>query len=778
MTGKLVTADVRGLYHTDGIGSAGVVALSLGGGGGAGGLNVSGSIGISTQGNGGGAALGLGGFGGDGGSAGDVTLLKVGQTVTLQGASDGVVAQSVGGGGGRGGLNVSGGIAGTNSGNAGTLVIGIGGFGGGGGNAGNVSATVVDSVWATGSDAATAFYPDDFTFDDGHVVDLGAKTHFANGSNGILVESLGGGGGSGGMNISGGISLAKANSGSSGSALVLGVGGFGGSGGDAGIVNAAIGAASGQPRIQVSGKGDSKSAVYVASIGGGGGDGAMNISGGISTEGQVVAGFGGGGSGGGLGRDVTATVDANLFASGYQASGLTVQSLGGGGGNGGINISGGLKPLARTEPVITFGMGGNGGVGNSSGDVTVQQDGQVVVDGFNSHGILVQSIAGGGGSGGMDIVANLNRSPGKSQLDGFAAGIGIGGNGGTGGTAGDAYLRSTGDVLVNTVVSSDDAGVHLTAGSQAGLSAGVTVQSIGGGGGVGGFNFVGVIAPKGNPVTIAVGGSGGVGGDAGNVTVVRGYLEDGTVSGSLINTFGAGSAGLVAQSIGGGGGNAGTNLAFATGSTAADQTGFGGQFIIGGDGASSGDGKIVSVIHAGSIQTDGYGSDGILAQSIGKGGGNAAVNIGFTKLGEDTKLFAKSTKTSTVNGFSLALGGAAGDAGSAGDVTVAHDGMIITHQAMSSGIVAQSLAGGGGNVALNLGLLTGADNNLKMSIGREGGSGGISGDVGVSAKGVILATGDQSNGIVAQSIGGAGGHERDHLGRRPVARGLGEHFDQ
>ncbi|MEO7504882.1 MAG: hypothetical protein ABIT69_06845 [Sphingomicrobium sp.] len=761
--GMLVTADARGFYHTDGVGSSGVVAQSLGGGGGAGGLDVSGQIGISTQGSGGGAALGLGGFGGDGGKAGDVILTRVGQTVTLQSNSNGVVAQSVGGGGGLGGLNVSAGIAGTNTGNSGTVVLGIGGFGGGGGDAGNVTATIVDSVWATGSDAAADFYPDDFVFADGHNIDVGVKSHWANGSNGIFIQSLGGGGGAGGMNISGGISLAKKEEGSKGSALVIGFGGFGGSGGDGGIVNTTIGAASG-PRIEVVGKGDSKSAVAITSVGGSGGDGAMNISGGITTDGAVVVGFGGFGGGGGLGRAVTASVDANLFATGLKANGLLVQSVGGGGGNGGINISGGIKPREGNDPVIVFGMGGDGGVGNSSGDVTVQQDGQVVVDGYTSHGVLVQSIAGGGGAGGMDIVANVNRTNGDSKLDGFAAGIGIGGTGGQGGTAGSATLRSTGNVLVNTAVATaTDGSTTLSEGSQSGFSPGVTVQSIGGGGGAGGFNFVGIYTSNGNPLSVAVGGSGGVGGDAGIVSVTRGKNEDGSISRSLINTFGPGSAGLVAQSIGGGGGSAGTNLAFATGTTKENATGYGGQVVVGGDGATSGNGKSVTVEHFGTIQTDGYGSEGILAQSIGKGGGNAAVNIGFTKLGEKTASLkfwtkeGKSTKTSTVTGFSVAIGGAAGDAGSADDVTVVHDGTILTHQAMSSGLVAQSFAGGGGNVAMNLGLLTGTDNNFKASIGREGGKGGIAGDVSVTARGLIMTSGKGSNGIVAQSTGGAGG---------------------
>ena len=751
-----VTARTNGLYSTDGRDSAGVIALSLGGGGGAGGLNVSGAITVSTQGNGGAVALGLGGFGGDGGSSGDVTLTRIGTTITRQSASDGVVAQSIGGGGGRGAINVSAGIAGTNTGNAGSVVLGMGGFGGGGGDAGVVTATVRDSVYATGSDAATSFYPADYVLSDGSAIDAGTKTHMINGSNGILVESIGGGGGSGGMNISGGISLAKADKDSTGSALVLGIGGFGGSGGNAGMVNATVGAISG-PRIQVRGTGDNKSAIYVASIGGGGGDGAINISGGLSTDGQVVAGFGGGGSGGGLGKAVTAKVNADLFASGYQAGGLTVQSLGGGGGNGGINISGGFKPRQGTEPVIVFGMGGNGGAGNSSGKVTVEQDGQVVVNGYNSHGVLVQSIAGGGGAGGMDIVANVNRSDGKSAFDGFAAGIGIGGSGGKGSVAGDVSLRSTGNVLINTVVTTADGVTTLSAGSQAGLSAGVTAQSIGGGGGVGGFNIVGIYAPKGNPVTVAIGGSGGVGGDAGSVTVDRGYRADGTASASLINTFGFGSTGLVAQSIGGGGGNAGTNLSFAKGSTLANETGYAGLFQIGGDGKSSGNAKAVTVRHFGIIQTNGEGSDGILAQSIGKGGGNAAVNIGISMVGEDTKFRVDSTKTSTVNGFTLAVGGGAGDAGSAGAVSVIHDGTIVTHQMMSSAIVAQSLAGGGGNTALNIATLRGVDNGLKVAIGREGGKGGLAGDVSVIAKGLLLASGDLSNGIVAQSIGGAGG---------------------
>jgi hypothetical protein len=759
---KRVTAESVGLYQTRGDNSNGVVAQSVGGGGGNGGMNVSGQIGFSTQGKGGGLSFGLGGFGGDGGTSGDVTLIRAGQTITRGISSHGVVAQSLGGGGGLGALNVAAGIAGTRGGDSGTVVIGIGGFGGGGGNAANVTATIMDSVWATGSDAETSFVPDDFVFavdNENQTIEVATKTHLLNGSHGILVQSQGGGGGSGGVNISGGISLAQQQTGSKGSALVLGVGGFGGGGGDAGIVDATIGSASG-PRIQVQGRGDARSAVYVASVGGGGGDGAINISGGITTDGSIVAGVGGSGGGGGLGRDVIARVDADLFAKGYQASGLAVQSIGGGGGNGGLNISGGIRPRNGNDPVIVYGMGGDGGAGNSSGNVTVQQDGQVFVDGYNSHGVLIQSIAGGGGDGGMDIVANVNKSNGESKIDGFAAAIGIGGTGGQGSKAGDVLLRSTGNILINTNVITDSDGTNVfTAGSQAGLSVGVQAQSIGGGGGSGGFNLVGTYANNGQPMTIGVGGSGGVGGDAGAVTVRRGYREDGSVSASTINTMGFGSTGLVAQSIGGGGGSAATNLTFATAKVDKKKTAFGGLILVGGDGKSSGDGKSVTVDHVGSIATDGQASEGLLAQSIGKGGGNAAVNIGVTKIGERTEGWnplKDSTNTSTISGAAVAIGGAAGDAGSAGAVSVRHAGTIVTRQVMSRGLVAQSLAGGGGNVALNSASVSG-DNTLSVAIGREGGKGGTAGAVTIDTAGTIATAGQLSDGIVGQSIGGAGG---------------------
>ena len=744
-----VNASVSGTYVTSGRESDGVVAQSVGGGGGAGGVNVTGSI-TFTKGSGaaGAASIGLGGFGGSGGASGAVTLNRTGNTTTGGALSDGIVVQSVGGGGGLGGINIAGSVGSSTEGNAVGVAVGMGGFGGAGGNGAAVSATINGSVLATGIGSVESWNPGEIQTDDGHSFTVANATRKLDGSNGVLVESIGGGGGSGGINISGAVAGYKAD-GSTGRALALGIGGFGGQGGNGGDVSVVIAASPGAAaRLQVEGAGDDKSAVSISSIGGGGGSGGINVSGGISSNGQVVAGVGGFGGSGGTGGIVTANVDADLFASGNRANGLLVQSLGGGGGNGAINISGGLKPLAGKDPTLAFGVGGFGGTGNVSSAVSAVQDGQIVVEGLGSHGILVQSVGGGGGAGGLDVVASINRSDGQRRLDGVALSVGIGGVGGTGADGASATLISAGNIFMNTMFGTDAWGKPaLTATDGAGKAAGILVQSVGGGGGAGGINVVGAASQKGSPAAIGVGGSGGAAGNGGDVSVDRGFrLVDGVeiASRSLINTFGDGSAGLIAQSIGGGGGAAGIDLVFA-GSKKTDAGERESAIVaVGGDGASAGNGGDVRVRQSGNIQTNGYGSDGILAQSIAKGGGQAAINIG-----------AGSTKNA--RSVDLAIGGSPGDGGSAGKVTVVHDGTIVTHGGASSAIVAQSIAGGGGSVAKNELKVSGTTDSAQILVGRDGGRGGSASLVTVEAAGDLSTDGDDSSGIVAQSIGGSGG---------------------
>ncbi|RYF89177.1 MAG: hypothetical protein EON95_19225, partial [Caulobacteraceae bacterium] len=525
----------------------------------------------------------------------------------------------------------------------------------------------------------------------------------------------------------------------------LGIGGFGGAGGDAGNVGLTI-QAPGADRVQIVSVGDDRIAVGAQSIGGGGGAGGINISGGISMDGQLVAGIGGFGGAGGLGRDVTADIDADVFASGVNSRGLLIQSVGGGGGAGGINISGGFtSDPDTTEPSLVFGLGGFGGAGNRSGDVTVVQNGQVMVEGTNSTGILVQSVAGGGGAGGLNVAANISLSGGANTANGFAFAAGMGGNGGAGADAGDVSLDSNGDVLVNTRLEADPlTGVNrLVAADYAGGSMGVVAQSIGGGGGMGGINAVGAIAPMGQPVAIGVGGSGGAGGHAGNVTVTRGYVG-GVADPHLIRTFGDGSTGLLAQSVGGGGGAAQINLALALTVRSPNQNALAATVGIGGSGGDAGNGGTVDVTHAGDIFTTGAGSDGLHAQSLGGGGGSAFLNVSVGLM-------------RNANSLSFAVGGRGGAAGTGGEVIVDHDGNIGTEGYNSSGIRAQSIGGGGGNASFDLAMGPLSQNNVTLVLGREGGSGGDGGHVSVTADGAIETNGGLSSGILAQSIGGGGG---------------------
>ncbi|MGE5247643.1 MAG: autotransporter domain-containing protein, partial [Verrucomicrobiota bacterium] len=193
----------------------------------------------------------------------------------------------------------------------------------------------------------------------------------------------------------------------------------------------------------------------------------------------------------------------------------------------------------------------------------------------------------------------------------------------------------------------------------------------------------------------------GSAGDGGNVTVSNS---------GRIDTFGGGGHAILAQSVGGGGGiagdvkrtkipltdiNTGANLAFGRG------------------GGNSGDGGDVVVNNTGIVTTQGTTAFGILAQSVG-GGGGIAGNPGLLgiPLGAIYDWFA----------------GSVGGDGSGGSVTVTHSGTIVTNDNASHGIFAQSA---GGN--------------------------GYGGAVQVTISGDILAAGEGSTGVFAQSRGDLGG---------------------
>ncbi len=756
-----VTGTVTGIYSTAGRDSDGVVAESLAGGGGHGGINISGALGLSL-GTAGTASIGIGGFGGGGGDGGEVTLTRIGDTFASGISSDGVIAQSVGGAGGKGGINISGGISASLKGSAGSFGFGLGGFGGVGGAGGDVTLAVRGNVAATGASPLVRT-PAHVEVTDTTNISVPLSRTIDNGSNGVIAQSVGGGGGAGALNVTGGISLSAPGSSSSSRTASIGIGGFGGTGGDAGKVDLTIAPPAATP-IQISSYGDGASAVIAQSLGGSGGAGGINISGGISMDGQLTVGIGGFGGAGGLGRDVTASVDADLFATGTRSRGMLAQSVGGGGGNGAINISGGIQAdTTATEPSIVFGVGGFGGAGNRSGDVVATQLGQVLVDGKDSIGVLVQSVAGGGGDGGLDVAASFTVAAGTSKLKGVAFAGGLGGNAGAGADAGSATLTSNGNILINTRINVAANGtVTLTPTDYLTGATGILVQSVGGGGGVGGMNVTGAIAPQGNPIGIGIGGSGGAGGDAGDVTVTRGYTMVGgveTETPSLIRTFGDTSDGLIAQSIGGGGGKAGINGVL-TVTAAAPNDPISANLAIGGSGGDAGNGGTVTVRHRGDIATSGANSDGIFAQSISKGGGLGNFNVGLGLARNASSIIGQ-------------IGGSGGDGGDGGEVTINHKGVVTTEGNGSIGIEGQSVGGGGGKASTDFGAAPLAKNELAFTLGAHGGTGGTGGTVTITAAGAIDTKGEDATAIFAQSVGGGGGQSGSRAVSATATTGTG-----
>lgn len=176
--------------------------------------------------------------------------------------------------------------------------------------------------------------------------------------------------------------------------------------------------------------------------------------------------------------------------------------------------------------------------------------------------------------------------------------VGIGGVGGRGGIAGDVTVNAGGTL---TTQGSDSAGIHA--------------QSIGGSGGASGTTSVSVSGEnkkgsQGGGVSVSVGLEGGEGGIAGNVSVT---------SSADIGTLGDRSRGIFAQSIGGSGGSGGdANNNFENASNEM-------SIAVGGPGGSGSQAGTVAVTQTGHIDTQGDDADGVLAQSIGGGGGSAAL---------------------------------------------------------------------------------------------------------------------------------------------------------
>ena len=115
------------------------------------------------------------------------------------------------------------------------------------------------------------------------------------------------------------------------------------------------------------------------------------------------------------------------------------------------------------------------------------------------------------------------------------------------------------------------------------------------------------------------------------------------------------------------------NLDFNTSAEQNDAAEFEGKFSVGGDAAGS-DGSNVTVINDGTISTTGQESHGIIAQSVGGGGGGMSI-AGNVQLG-----FSDQDNSST----RFAIGGSGANAGKGGNVTVTNESTgVITFLVIS-----------------------------------------------------------------------------------------------
>jgi hypothetical protein len=743
----------------------GILAQSVGGGGGHGGRAISYAFAAGGETPAGSLAFAMGGSGAVAGHGDAVKVENAGAITTHAGRADAIVAQSIGGGGGSGGNAIT--VSGAAS-PAGALAagVGLGGHGGGGGNGGAVKVTNSGPLATLSSHAA-----------------------------GIVAQSVGGGGGNGGsvLGIEGSFGKNAINA-------SVDLGGKGGHGGAAGKV-----------KVTQTGSivtfGHQSYGVLVQSVGGGGGNGgsvhdySVTIAGGEGQNGgktlNASVAIGGSGGKGGAGSHALLTHGGSIFTSGDHAHGALVQSIGGGGGSGGhvstVSLTAAASQSADSAgkdstpgakalsaQVAVGGSGGSGGVGGRARFVG-SSGASIRTEGAMADGVLVQSVGGGGGHGGQahslsvttivptsgtdvlnsakkgllsklfgPLAGGLQSSSGSEggDADGDAetgdapppkpkpTGIqgtslsltaDVGGKGGKGATGGSVDVRLASSFSIVTL------GNHAH---------GVAAQSIGGGGGRGGAAHTDAISPIATYTgTATVGGKGGSGNYGGTVTVSD--QPDGG-AGSIV-TGGQGSHGIFAQSVGGGGGDGGLTTESTQSVPLLGKKSL--SVEVGGKEGSGGDGGAVSVVRGAPIQTYGDNAYGILAQSIGGGGGS-----GHFILTDNAPGVHK-----------LTIGGQGGAGGHGGPVSVTGSGTITTQGAAAHAVVAQSVGGGGGTLATGQSVVsaeaqTGKHAKAALSFGNQGTSReGSGGAVTIGRQGSITTQGNHAYGLLAQTVGGGGG---------------------
>uniref|UniRef100_UPI000E50B328 hypothetical protein n=1 Tax=Oceanicella sp. SM1341 TaxID=1548889 RepID=UPI000E50B328 len=777
-----VTVDNTAAITTTGAFSNGILAQSIGGGGG--------NVGESSGG------LTVSGDGGTGAASGTVDVTQRGDITTTQDSSVGIQAQSISGGGGR--------VAGS------TGVISVGGTGGSSPKAGNASVTLAEAaVLTTSGDYSYGLHAQSVGGgggDGGSVFDVSAGlpavavggsggaagdggnatvtvqdtarvvTHGMN-AHGMMAQSVGGGGGSGGDANAYNIGLGSYS-----------IAGGGGSSGDAATAQAVMDGGA------ITTTGGHANGVVALSVGGGGGSGGSATS--FSADAMFTMAIGAGGTGGAAGKGGAAVLDLSggTILTGddtdlnvTDAHGAVAISVGGGGGMGGSASSKAVSvSIPSDEPQVdgevSLAVGGDGKGGGDGGNVTATLTGQTITTlSDSSTGLVAISAGGGGGMGGDASAAGTTLTLPKTGEEKIQLNINIAVGGSTEG-GGDG-----GDVTATL-------GSGSTITTRGDFSNGVHMLSIGGGGGAGGTGSAEKFTleiPSGNQegeknekklsgsayFTAGVGGTGGAGGNGGHLT----YSQS---ADSTVLTYGQASKGVFLNAVGGGGGaSQSATVGFGTDKIPATV-----DLFIGRTGAGGGDGgEIDSADLAGTIATYGADSDAVLIHSVGGGGGagGSAGGAGADESGLIKELNEIKEDLEAPVDIRFTMGGKGGAGGIGGMVSgVTFSGDIATYGDFSEGIVLQSIGGGGGTGGAAQATTSISVVRSFVGVGGSGGTGGSGGFIRASLDGGTIVTGGvAAHGLVAQSVGGGGGLGGDasrayckklNLGGGYLAKGLAD----
>jgi hypothetical protein len=388
------------------------------------------------------------------------------------------------------------------------------------------------------------------------------------------------------------------------------------------------------------------------------------------------------------------------------------------GGNGGNGRDGGGVCFGALGCIqYAPGNGGAGGTGPTINDVIAASWGLITTTSTHAPGIVVAQYGGNGGNGGFGVGnippaqggvggnstvtatnhttvvtrASAARHAGASRP---AAGAGgncyvacSGGGGGAPGSGGNATGTNYGQIS--------------TSGTDA---AGLVVQSMGGSAGTGGDSY-GIVGS---------GGAGGYGGNAG---------EAHAFNNGVISTTGAGAYGVLAQSIGGVGGNSGSSggiVAFGgsgggagSGSTAEAGAGAGSSTITGGNFAH---GIFARRSAAAGRRRRRVGRRGIVRRQCRGRGGLAQITVVDGAYGQiggtgafgsmHNRWAVRAVRPAALAAFST-WAGLADPAAAADCPDQFRRGTLVTTGLNSRGVFAQSVGGGGGTANRSGGGLAG-----------------------------------------------------------------------